>query len=593
MSRILIVDDNAQNLYLLDVLLKTNGYIVDQASNGVEALTLAHNNPPDLIVTDILMPTMDGFSLCRAWKTDDQLRDIPLIFYTATYTDQKDEEFALSLGADKFVIKPQNPDEFLIMIREVMDQKMVQKPSVAEQKPTPKEDEYYKGYNEALVRKLEKKMFQLEKSNIRLNSFYQVSCDLVSSKSSKDILRRVLKAIYEIIGYQRVVYFSYNEEKNSLMIDEAMGLPQATYDALQEKLGSTLAESKILAGIAANTRQIINIPDTSADDRWILPDEYVKSAMLIPVKYEQVLLGVLGLYSSELDAFSEDEKNIISLANSLAVSIVNKQTEEEIVQLNLDLEDRVRERTVQLQTSNQDLEAFAYSISHDLRAPLRAIEGYSTILADEHKNQLGEEGTRILELVCQNTQRMDKFITDLLTLSKVSLGEKKYSKINMSEIVSEVLNEIKESDKSKKILVELLPLPEVYADPLLFRQVWDNLILNAIKYSKLVEDPYIKIYSETWEDEFEFVIKDNGIGFSQEIAQNLFQPFQRLYSGDQFEGTGVGLTIVKRIVERHGGRVWAEGKKNTGATFHFTLPKQTGPNVSAQNNVFEEIKSEN
>ncbi len=574
MSRILIVDDNTQNLYILDVLLKTNGFTVDQASNGVEALTLAHQNPPDLIVTDILMPTMDGFSLCRAWKNDKTLREIPLIFYTATYTDQKDEEFALSLGADKFVIKPQNPDDFLAMVREILDPKTTKKPKTIEQKPIPKEDEYYKGYNEALVRKLEKKMLQLEKSNSRLNSFYQVSCDLVTIKSSKDIVKRVLKAVYEIIGYQKVVYFTYNEDKNSLMIDEAMGLPQAARDVLQEKLGSTLAESKLLAGTAANTRQIINIPDTSKDERWIMLDATVKSAFFIPVQYDQILLGVLALYSSEMDAFSEEEKHIISLANSLAISIINKQTEEEIIQFNLDLEDRIQERTTQLQISNQDLEAFAYSISHDLRAPLRAIEGYSNLLVEENKNKLDAEGIRILGLVCQNTQRMDKFITDLLMLSKVSMGEKKYSKINMSEIVSEVLDEIEKNETSKDIDVEISALPEVFADPILIRQVWDNLILNAIKYSKLKDHPIVKIYADDKEDEIEFVIKDNGIGFSQDVAKNLFQPFQRLYIGDEFEGTGVGLTIVKRIIERHGGRVWGEGKQNQGATFHFTIPRQ-------------------
>ena len=574
MPRVLIVDDNAPNLYLLNVLLETNGFTVDQASNGVEALESARKNIPDLLITDILMPTMDGFSLCRIWKSDDVLRNVPLVFYTATYTEQKDEEFALSLGAEKFVKKPQTPDDLLAIIKEVLAHKNTSIPEKDLNRPIPKEDEFYKGYNEALVRKLEKKMLQLEKSNNRLNSFYQVSCDLVTIKTSKEIINKVLNAIHEIIGYQKIIYFLYDNEKKSLTISETRGFPKKICDKIQEKLNNPSSGSETLVGMTANTRQILNIKDVSKEEKWTRLDDSLKSVLYIPVQYEQVLLGVLGLYSTETDAFSEDEKNIASLTNSLAISIINKQTEEKIIQLNLELEDRIQERTTQLQHSNQDLEAFAYSISHDLRAPLRAIEGYSTILIDEYKKQLDAEGVRILKLVCQNSQRMDTFITDLLSLSRVSTSEKKYSEINMSEIVADVINVISGSEGGTKTRFEFSALPNVFADPTLIRQVWDNLILNAIKYSRLKEKPSIRITGEVHEDEDIFMVEDNGIGFSQINAQNLFQPFQRLYSGDEYEGTGVGLTIVKRIIERHGGRVWAEGEQDQGAKFYFSIPRR-------------------
>ena len=573
MARILTVDDNSQNLYLLEVLLKTNGYIVDQASNGVEALESAHKNKPDLIITDILMPTMDGFSLCRTWKNDSELSSIPFIFYTATYTEKKDEDFALSLGADRFVIKPQSPEDLLKIINETLDEQKGKSSKSIEIRNLPKEKEYLKGYNEALIRKLEKKMLQLEKSNKRLNAFYQVSCDLVTIKSSRDIIQKVLKAIHEIIGYQRVVFFLHDEKKQALEIDAVFGFQEETQMLIKEKLGFPTAISQSLAGLAASSGKVINIPDTSNDSRWIKIDESIRSALYIPVQFEQRLIGVLGLYSSEEDAFSENENDVVSLANSLAISIINNQTQEKMLQLNLELEDRIKERTSQLQTSNNDLEAFAYSVSHDLRAPLRAITGYSTILMEDCEKSLNEDGIKYLGLISQNAQRMDKLITDLLALSKVSLSDKKYSTVDMFEMTSKIILEIEPPDRKGEITFEVDPLPEVYVDPTLIRQVWTNLILNAIKYSGLKEHPLIRIRARDDEQFIVFSVEDNGIGFNQEIAQNLFQPFQRLFTEDEFEGTGIGLTIVKRIVERHGGKVWAEGKQNQGAKFYFSIPK--------------------
>lgn len=171
MTKVLIVDDNPQNLYMLDSLLRSNQFLVDQAPNGAEALKLARVNPPDLVISDILMPTMDGFRLCRIWKNDNELKQIPLVFYTATHTEKKDEEFALSLGAERYIIKPTDPGELLTIINEVMLEKNNKNgaiPSGSEQK----EDEFYKEYNNALVRKLEDKMAQLEKNHEELTQAY-------------------------------------------------------------------------------------------------------------------------------------------------------------------------------------------------------------------------------------------------------------------------------------------------------------------------------------------------------------------------------------------------------------------------------------
>ncbi|MEQ8221294.1 MAG: ATP-binding protein [Candidatus Eremiobacterota bacterium] len=182
MSRLLIVDDNEQNLYMLEVLLVANGFQVQQACNGAQALELARTNPPDMIVTDILMPVMDGFALCRAWKEDELLKNIPLIFYTATYTDQKDEDFALSLGAERFIIKPAEPERFLAIVRETINNRNLSRPVTSFR--TLEEAEYYREYSEALIRKLEDKMLQLEEANRTLER------DMVERKRMEDALRK-------------------------------------------------------------------------------------------------------------------------------------------------------------------------------------------------------------------------------------------------------------------------------------------------------------------------------------------------------------------------------------------------------------------
>lgn len=194
MVRILVVDDNEQNLYLLQVLLRGHGYQVISAGDGAEALEKARRGPPDLIITDILMPVMDGYALCREWKKDHQLQDIPFIFYTATYTDPKDEEFALSLGAERFIVKPQEPDMFVEMMREVLESYEADR-LVTPREPMEEEEVYFKEYNEALIRKLEDKMVQLEETNRGLE---RSIAEQARAEERVEHLNAVLRAIRSV-----------------------------------------------------------------------------------------------------------------------------------------------------------------------------------------------------------------------------------------------------------------------------------------------------------------------------------------------------------------------------------------------------------
>jgi response regulator RpfG family c-di-GMP phosphodiesterase len=331
MNKILIVDDLPQNLYMLEILLQTNGYEVHQATNGIEALELAHKDPPEMIISDILMPGMDGFSLCRAWKTDEDLKDIPFVFYTATYIDPKDEKLALELGAERFIVKPMEPDAFLAILKEVIQQQE-SKEHVVKQQTIEQSEDFFKEYNEALIRKLEDKMLDLQRSNKRLNSLYKVSCEILSVKSQAELVHTILRAIVESTGYQQTNYFVLDETQNKLVLLDLVGYSEASISELKGKLSFNFGDPKGIAGMVAQTQKLINIPDTTKEVNWIPIDPLIKSAFFTPVLFGKKLFGVIGLFSSKPNDFSpEDEHDIVTLANSLAMAFENNSNQEKVM----------------------------------------------------------------------------------------------------------------------------------------------------------------------------------------------------------------------------------------------------------------------
>ncbi len=250
-----------------------------------------------------------------------------------------------------------------------------------------------------------------------------------------------------------------------------------------------------------------------------------------------------------------------------------RQAEEKIHKLNQELERRVTKRTAELEDANKELEAFSFSVSHDLRAPLRAIDGFSHILLEEYAETLDDEGKRLLSVVRDNTVRMGQLIDDILKFSRAGRLEINFSQIDMEEMAHDVFNELSLSIDASGLQFEIESLPQARGDSAMIRQVLVNLFSNAIKFSSTQETPRIQVGATITENEIIYFVKDNGVGYDMQYMDKLFGVFQRLHDTAEFEGTGIGLAIVKRIITRHGGRVWAEGKVDEGATFYFSLPQ--------------------
>jgi signal transduction histidine kinase len=286
---------------------------------------------------------------------------------------------------------------------------------------------------------------------------------------------------------------------------------------------------------------------------------------------------------------SEDEVGVLATAFNSMLAEIDSRTktleesnerlltaEQSLRTLNAELEERVALRTSQLEAANKDLEGFSYSVSHDLRAPIRAIGGFCTLLTKDHGPQLDAEAQRKLGVIKGEAERMGALIDDLLAFSRLGRKALQPAEIDMRDLASTAYKRLLNGHTDHSIDFRIGTLPHATADRSLLEQVWVNLLSNAIKFSGKKDAPVVEVGAIAEEREYVYFVRDNGAGFDPRYAAKLFGVFQRLHDAVEFPGTGVGLALVQRIVVRHGGRVWADSKPGEGATFHYTLPKESG-----------------
>lgn len=297
-----------------------------------------------------------------------------------------------------------------------------------------------------------------------------------------------------------------------------------------------------------------------------------KRTWFAPVFLVAILIFIQLFYQRFGSSFSDSYYQLVMIM-FIAIIIAFLGERIEKVRILNEMNENLKKESEKLEDANQELEAFAYSVSHDLRVPLRAIDGFSRIVIEDYEDELDGEGKRLLNIIRENTKKMGQLIDDILLLSRAGRQEMIVSPINMESLVKNIFEELKPSIEDRDVQLEIKSLPPAYGDRTLINQAFTNLISNSIKFTGIREKAIIEVGAKEGKNENTYYVKDNGAGFDMKYVNKLFGLFQRLHGADEFEGTGVGLSIVQRIIRRHGGRVWGEGEIDNGATIYFTLPK--------------------
>jgi len=416
------------------------------------------------------------------------------------------------------------------------------------------------------VRALENALQNVQSLSLRLTGLVELGLDLARARDPRELIDLFCRALQDILSshYAGVVVIGGNGEPMRQFA--ARGLDDAARERVAREIADCPAAKRVL-GQGGVGRLVISLKPSDVTG---LPAAHppVANFLACPAAAHDKAIG--WMYVADRlgeGAFSTDDGRIaMALGAQFAIAW-------DSLGLYTELERQVAQRTRQLEASNRELEAFSYSVSHDLRAPLRAIDGFSRILTEDYGGKVDVEGRRLLDVIRDNSRKMGQLIDDLLEFSRLGRKPLATAEIDMKRMVEEVLEEVQQAGDRRPGVV-LGTLPTAHGDVTLVKQAWVNLLSNAVKFSSKRERPVIEVSGRENGAECVYSVKDNGAGFDMKYYDKLFGVFQRLHDTGEFPGTGVGLAIVQRVVTKHGGRVWAEGKVDTGAAFYFTLPKR-------------------
>jgi PAS domain S-box-containing protein len=531
-KRILVVDDNPENIHILVNNLQSQ-YEVICTTSGKEALEIAFSDDrPDIILLDIMMPEMDGFEVCSRLKANAETWSIPVIFITAL-GQEVDETRGLNLGAVDFITKPFSTPvakariEAHLRLKAEMDHRI------------------------SLARKLEDLNENLEtRIQIKTSALEQAHEDLKTSESK-------YRGIYE-----NAIEGIFQTTPDGRFLDASPSLARSLgYESSQE----------LVATITDATHQLYYRPQDRDRVLQALAQKGKISGFETQFKKKngEVIWGMVSVKAVR------DETSGERYFQGFVVDVTErKRAEDDIRRLNQELEQRVVDRTVQLEDANKELEAFAYSVSHDLRAPLRHIDGYLALMQEKVEGVLDEESRRYMDIISGAATKMGRLIDDLLAFSRMGRHAPSVRPVDLKKLVDEIIEELAPDIAGRTIDWRIGDLPSVSGDASMLRMALDNLIANAVKFTRTRKKARIEIGSQPGQGaEAVIFVRDNGVGFDMTYVDKLFGVFQRLHRAEEFEGTGIGLATVRRIIDRHGGRTWAEGEPDQGAAFYFSLPQ--------------------
>lgn len=531
---ILFLEDSASDAHLVQAVLTDAGFEfnAEVATNRDQYLSALDNRQFDLVLSDSSIFGFSGLAALEAARK--QYPGIPFVFVSGHPIEYSDEQLQSSGGAS--YVSKSVLHELIPAVRHALQATEIE-----------------------------------PQQHIPANTYHPTEqlIDVVQELS----LARDLNTVMEIV--RRAARALTGADGATFVLRDRGQCYYAEEDAIAPLWkGKRFPTSTCISGWAMLNKQAAVIADIYSDDR-IPVDAYrptfVKSLAMVPIRIADPVGAIGNYWASQHEATPEELRLLQSLANSTAIAMEN-------VQLYNELEQRVQERTSQLQVANEELKAFSYSVSHDLRAPLRHIEGFSRLLSEKSVNQLDEANREYIHLIRDATKHMQHLIDDMLLLSKITQSEVNKVTVDLSPIAKEIATTLMADASDRQVQFVIDESIPANGDPRLLRVVLENLLANAWKYTS--KTPQARIQFGRRDDEQGqaiYYVQDNGAGFNMTHAERLFGAFQRLHSEVDFPGTGVGLATVQRVIHKHGGRIWANAAVNEGATFSFTLPYDNEP----------------